>query len=75
MLEDLFVLEYSLRVLFRNNLLLSLLLLISLWGAASPSAAESTSLSDTSYRLARSPHLGSRFRFLTRESCLRPLVF
>ena len=68
MLEDLFVLEYSLRVLFRNNLLLSLLLLISLWGAASPSAAESTSLSDTSYRLHLfHTHTGQRLDIVYRR--------
>ena len=37
--------------------------------------AGDSSMFRTSYRAAGSPHLGSRFRFLNRESCLRSLVF
>src|SRR5689334_19206107 len=50
-MATLFVLEYKLRLLFRNGLSLSFVLLICLCGATSPTAAETTSTSEVAYRL------------------------
>lgn len=56
------------RFLFRNNLPLSLLLLVSLCGATSPSAAETTSLADTSYQLHLfHTHTGKRLDIVYRR--------
>ena len=56
------------RFLFRSNLSLSLLLLISLCGATFPSAAESTSLADTPYQLhLLHIHTGQRLDIVYRR--------
>jgi uncharacterized protein YcbK (DUF882 family) len=57
-----------LRFLFRNNLPLFLLLLISLCGATSPSAAETTTLPDISYQLHLfHTHTGQRLDVVYRR--------